>query len=258
MRARARIGAVLRLGIGSVEDALGSVPDVQEDRLDARWAPERGSDLRAGDRHALAVGDHEQQPRARGRREEAAADDVLERLEPRRGRAERALRRRPVDPDRAAQRRHEDVVVDAREEVRQHPVGEGRRARPERRRTRRGSAARRRSRARSGSASRGRSGPASSETCRSRRTPPRPTAPCARTSIPAGVARPRARAARPRRVTATSGRRRASAPAPAARSPGAPRRRGGVRARAPPSGSTTARASSAPSGVSSVKLIEHG
>ena len=46
--------------------------------------------------------------------------------EPRRGRDEGALRRRPVDPDRAAQRRDEDVVVRAREEVREDAVGERR------------------------------------------------------------------------------------------------------------------------------------
>ena len=54
-------GSGLYCGSGwlAVEDALVAVPDVEEDRVDARRAAERGCDLRAGDRHALAVRDHE-------------------------------------------------------------------------------------------------------------------------------------------------------------------------------------------------------
>ena len=54
-------------------------PDVDEDRVDARRPAEGRADLRAGDGHALAVGEHDQQPLAGRRREVAAADDGLER-----------------------------------------------------------------------------------------------------------------------------------------------------------------------------------
>ena len=133
-----------------------------------------------------------------GRREVAVADDRLERLEPRRRRDERALRRRPVDPDRAQQRRAKTSssslgkrcgstrsVNDA------IPTGTSPR--------RRGSGAPRRGRARTGSGARARAREHRAgrvdddERLRVRRGPR------GRRSTRAAAAPPRARAARPRR-----------------------------------------------------------
>ena len=188
---------------------------------------------------------------ARGRREIAAADDALERLEPRRGRDERALRRRPIDPDRTPQRRDEDILVDAREEMRQDAIGEG--GDPDRHvlegvaEAKRGAVGAhvpdRRARALRA--------PASNVRCQARRWPPHPSAPCAPTSIRRAAAQRRAPGADPQRASAATGRRRASAAgsgSPMTLRTTPPRRRTRTSAT---SGNTTARARSAPSGVSS-------
>ena len=76
------------------------------------------------------------------------------------------VRRRPVDPERARERRDEDVLVGAREEMREDAVGE--RGDPDRHVVEGGAEPERRvgRRARSGSASAGSCAPASSGRCR--------------------------------------------------------------------------------------------
>ena len=136
-------------------------------------------------------------------------------------------------PIERSQRRDEDVLVDAREEVRQHAVGE--RGEPDRHVLERAAEPQRRAawRARTGSASRVPSGQASSETCRCTTK----TSASDRT-LRADVHSSRGcAAASPSSAAATSqrGQRQAAGrapPAPAARSPGAPGHRGGARARA--------------------------
>ena len=135
-------------------------------------------------------------------------------------------------PSDLVERRREDVVVRAREEMRKDAIGE--RGDPDRhvRRRQRGSAVRRRSPARSGSESAGSSAPASSERCRARRSPPRRRGRACRRSTRAAAA-PRQARAEPRRRRPPRRRRggRAAA-APASRSRAGPTRRDGGEARA--------------------------
>ena len=92
-------------------------PELHVDRLHRRRDAEYARDPRDVDRLALAVGQHDQQPLLRRRAEEALDWDRRERVDARRVREEARPRRRPLDPDRALDRRAEDRLVRTREEM---------------------------------------------------------------------------------------------------------------------------------------------
>ena len=118
--------AVLRLGDAAREDALVLVPELDEDDLDRRVAPKEPAEPCVRDGLALAVGEHDREPLLRLRREVAEPAQRRERVQRRRPGRERGARRRPLDADRALEGRREDLLVGAREEVREHAVRERR------------------------------------------------------------------------------------------------------------------------------------
>ena len=116
-RACGRIGLVLRLRDSPREHLLVLVPELNEDDPDRRRLPEQRAESRVRDRIALAVGEDDGDPGHGTRREEAETAEGRERVQRRRAREERRARGRMLDGKRAVERRSEDLLVGAREEV---------------------------------------------------------------------------------------------------------------------------------------------
>ena len=243
-------GDVLRLGHAAREDALVLVPELDEDDLDRRCPPEEAAEACVRDGLALAVRQDDREPLLRPRREVAQTRSVASAFKRRRsGREARAGGgcSMPIERSSVAV---EDVLVDAREEVRQHPVRE-------RGHTDGHVGQRRTQRARGilrtlQPLRRAELAPAraSSATRRARRTPRHRFAPAGRASTRGRAAPLRARAAprrrRVRRRVATSARRPGSSTPRRSRTLAALR---DARQRGATSGTRTPTASSAPSGV---------
>ena len=106
------------------EDLLVLVPELDEDDLDRGRTAQETAESCVRDRLALAVRQHDRQPLRRFRGEVAKAAQRRERVQRRRSSRERGAWRRPLDAERALEGRGEDLLIRAREEVRQHAVGE--------------------------------------------------------------------------------------------------------------------------------------